>query len=128
MVLPAPTLAQMRAHLRRKSAAQRTMPSTIIKWNFDKIFTGVDGKPYNGETVFHGGDTDAAVKAVVGKLLAAGSMNLMASGYAGNVAGPATFFLLAGLLASAALFAVSASKPQEESGDLPAGDHYIRIA
>lgn len=104
-----------------------TAPGTIT-WNFDKIFTGVDGRPYDGETIFHGGDTDAVVKAVVGDLMPAGSLSLVASGHESDVAGAATHIFLAGLFASAALYSLSASKPHKESSELSAGDEYIRIA
>lgn len=43
---------------------------TPIKWNFDKIITGKDGKPFADEVPLHGGDVDAQVSAIVDRLLA----------------------------------------------------------
>lgn len=45
-------------------------PPGIIAWNFDKIVTGTDGKPFPGEQVTHGGALDDALSAVITKLLA----------------------------------------------------------
>uniref|UniRef100_A0A7S1Q117 Glutathione peroxidase n=1 Tax=Alexandrium catenella TaxID=2925 RepID=A0A7S1Q117_ALECA len=45
-----------------------TPPGTIA-WNFDKIVTGTDGKPFSGEVIMHGGDIDEALSAVIGTLL-----------------------------------------------------------
>eukprot|EP00746_Dinoflagellata_sp_MGD_P000201 gnl/MRDRNA2_/MRDRNA2_100366_c0_seq1.p1 gnl/MRDRNA2_/MRDRNA2_100366_c0~~gnl/MRDRNA2_/MRDRNA2_100366_c0_seq1.p1 ORF type:complete len:194 (-),score=32.22 gnl/MRDRNA2_/MRDRNA2_100366_c0_seq1:509-1090(-) len=41
-----------------------------IGWNFDKIITGPDGKPYSGESPFVGGDVEAALSTVIDKQLA----------------------------------------------------------
>lgn len=45
-----------------------TPPSTI-KWNFDKIITDVDGRPFDGETITHGGDLDDKLDGVIDALL-----------------------------------------------------------
>eukprot|EP00929_Paragymnodinium_shiwhaense_P099363 TRINITY_DN6099_c0_g1_i1.p1 TRINITY_DN6099_c0_g1~~TRINITY_DN6099_c0_g1_i1.p1 ORF type:complete len:194 (+),score=53.10 TRINITY_DN6099_c0_g1_i1:231-812(+) len=100
-----------------------TKPGNII-WNFDKIITGVDGKPYEGETIHHGADTDPWINGVVEKLLAS-STSLLAI----DVVGPAYFCLLAGLMALAGLVAVVAftGKDNPES-PAATGDHYLLIA
>mmetsp|Transcript_42721 Transcript_42721/g.117931 ORF Transcript_42721/g.117931 Transcript_42721/m.117931 type:complete len:197 (-) Transcript_42721:85-675(-) len=41
-----------------------------IKWNFDKIVTGTDGRPYAGEKIFHGPALDDDLSAVIDTLLA----------------------------------------------------------
>jgi len=55
-----------------------TSPGTI-KWNFDKIITWVDGKPYAGETVYHGGDLDDKMDEILDGLLSAKEAELSAS-------------------------------------------------
>lgn len=45
-------------------------PPGTIKWNFDKIITDVEGRPYDGETIFHGGDLDDKLGPVIDGLLA----------------------------------------------------------
>jgi len=42
-----------------------------IGWNFDKIITGTDGKPYSGESPFQGGDVEPALSTVIDEQLAA---------------------------------------------------------
>jgi len=41
-----------------------------IGWNFDKIITGPDGKPYSGESPFVGGDVEPALSTVIDEQLA----------------------------------------------------------
>lgn len=41
-----------------------------IGWNFDKIITGTDGKPYSGESPFVGGDVEPALSMVIDEQLA----------------------------------------------------------
>lgn len=40
-------------------------PPGQIQWNFDKVVVDGSGKPFPGETIVHGGDTDAAVIAAI---------------------------------------------------------------
>mmetsp|Transcript_83571 Transcript_83571/g.259617 ORF Transcript_83571/g.259617 Transcript_83571/m.259617 type:complete len:211 (+) Transcript_83571:253-885(+) len=47
-------------------------PPGQIKWNFDKIIVGADGKPYKGETVLHGPALDAELSAIIDALAAEG--------------------------------------------------------
>lgn len=44
-------------------------PPGTIKWNFDKIIIGFDGKALAGETVSHGGALDDVLGAVIDDLL-----------------------------------------------------------
>eukprot|EP00928_Gymnodinium_smaydae_P014959 TRINITY_DN1548_c0_g2_i1.p1 TRINITY_DN1548_c0_g2~~TRINITY_DN1548_c0_g2_i1.p1 ORF type:complete len:205 (-),score=41.44 TRINITY_DN1548_c0_g2_i1:381-995(-) len=46
-----------------------TKPGTI-KWNFDKIIVGKDGKPYKGETILHGDALEQSVSDIIDTLLA----------------------------------------------------------
>jgi len=41
----------------------------VIKWNFDKIITDKDGKPYAGEVILHGESLDATLSAIIDDLL-----------------------------------------------------------
>jgi len=103
-----------------------TAPGTI-KWNFDKVFLDVEGKPYQGEKIFHGDDTDSVVKAVINKLLLAdSSLNLSSTRH---VMGPASFCLLASLIGMVALAFTMLSKSQgARSAPVASGDHYLLIA
>lgn len=46
----------------------KTAPG-VIKWNFDKIIVGKDGRPYAGEQILHGEAADKEVSAVIDELL-----------------------------------------------------------
>lgn len=42
----------------------------VIKWNFDKIIIDVDGRPYEGETMWHSDALDDELGVIVDRLLA----------------------------------------------------------
>lgn len=44
-------------------------PPHTLKWNFDKIIVGADGKPFGGETILHGDTVDDGIAAIVDQLL-----------------------------------------------------------
>lgn len=44
-------------------------PPGTIKWNFDKIIVGKDGKPFEGETIMHGDDIDEKMSHLINELL-----------------------------------------------------------
>jgi len=87
-----------------------------IKWNFDKIITGADGKPYEGETIVHGETLDADLSAVIDRLLgereaanqrvAAGEISLYLSAVPGaSSSAPFRFTLVAKPLCAVSLLA-----------------------
>lgn len=45
-------------------------PPGKIKWNFDKVIVGKDGKPFSGEAILHGDALEPALSAVIDRLLA----------------------------------------------------------
>lgn len=47
-----------------------TKPGTV-GWNFDKIITGTDGKPYKGEKILTGPDVEPQLSAIIDTQLAA---------------------------------------------------------
>jgi glutathione peroxidase-family protein len=84
----------------------KTHPGTI-QWNFDKIITGKDGKPYAAETIFHGPALDEDLSVVIDRLLddgkAAGAVESLLSLHwaaVSNVPYLAAAICAAGLLAA----------------------------
>jgi len=80
-------------------------PPGTIKWNFDKIITDVEGRPYDGETIdLHGGDLDDKLGAVIDGLLAKNEQQQQAKQV---MAAP---IFVGGLLALGALGIVASSQ------------------
>mmetsp|Transcript_154077 Transcript_154077/g.493878 ORF Transcript_154077/g.493878 Transcript_154077/m.493878 type:complete len:207 (-) Transcript_154077:193-813(-) len=104
-----------------------TAPGTI-KWNFDKIITGKDGKPYAGEQIMHGIDVDKEVSAIIDKLLADGGRQelsveefLAVHRSAPLVFGLFGMALVAGLVLGGCALSWGGAKPEE------ALDSYVRV-
>lgn len=83
-------------------------PPGNIGWNYDKIVTGFDGKPYSGEAIVDGTVLDVQLNAVIDRLLAEGgdaANELQALPGSGGVVGMP---LLAGACAATLLVACRA--------------------
>eukprot|EP00435_Cladocopium_sp_Y103_P056743 s3347_g19.t1 len=102
----------------------KTAPGKIA-WNFDKIVTDVMGKPFPGETILHGGDTDAVVQEVVEKLLVPSSTASWATVGAGWSLAMAA--AIAAALVTMLGFYRTRSMPMLEPDDLEE-DRYIQIS
>jgi hypothetical protein len=100
-----------------------TSPGTI-QWNFDKIVVDGSGKPFPGETIYHGGDVDKALGAAIStastapKVLAATQTSGARQPY--YVAGP---LLLA---AMGFVFGVKVTTRAREEQPVPER-HYIQL-
>lgn len=71
-----------------------------IKWNFDKIIVGKDGKPYSGETILHGPDIDEKLSGIIDGLLdeeVAGAAEALPTDPAEASSGARALALLAGI-------------------------------
>mmetsp|Transcript_55114 Transcript_55114/g.124053 ORF Transcript_55114/g.124053 Transcript_55114/m.124053 type:complete len:203 (+) Transcript_55114:258-866(+) len=105
-----------------------TSPGTIA-WNFDKIVTGLDGKPYRGEKIMDGTVLEDQLSAIIDSLLAEGrgaATDMAALRGAGGLAAVPWFVAMA----VAVLLAVFVTRPSGWSwsrGGVASGD-YINIA
>lgn len=103
-------------------------PPGTIKWNFDKIIVGPDGKPYKGETILHGPDLDAELSSIIDGLLAETKLQkLLAAPRADAVFGSAAFLLSVAAVCSAAFLLLARARGWEEAGDEqePSADYYL---
>mmetsp|Transcript_4019 Transcript_4019/g.8141 ORF Transcript_4019/g.8141 Transcript_4019/m.8141 type:complete len:199 (-) Transcript_4019:326-922(-) len=103
----------------------KVTPPHTIKWNFDKIIVGKDGRPYQGEEVLHGPDLDEKLSGIIDELLVQGSTaatELPASSFAGAQG----LALLAAVAGAAALFAAWSAKARAKEEEV--SENYILVA
>lgn len=96
-------------------------PPHTIKWNFDKIIVGKDGKPYKGEEILHGPALDDELSSIINKLMgeeAAESMELSASTAAVEARALVVLSAVIGALALFAAWGVRVAKAKEESSEV----------
>lgn len=98
-------------------------PPHTIKWNFDKIIVGRDGRPYQGEEVLHGADLDEKLSGIIDALLVQGSA--AAAELPASSAGAQGLALLAAVAGAAALFAAWRAKARAKE---EVSENYILVA
>jgi len=106
-------------------------PPHTIKWNFDKIVVGKDGRPYPGGAILHGGDLDERLGGIIDELLGreAAAAALAASLPPHKGRGPALLLAGAGAAALLALLALLAASSARAAGaGEEASESYFLVA
>jgi len=76
-------------------------PPGKIHWNFDKIVVDKFGRPFKGETIFHGGDLDAAVESAIAS--ASNGLRISAAAHVSDRSGFVLVLVFAGAVIAAVM-------------------------